>query len=143
MADYFTEFSVVVPTKCVKQRDFFLKKLEEHVNVTEGCCTDEIFQSVQKHEYTEGIWVHSRHGGMGSLARAVQDWQKRYKYLDPFKLTWASYSTVGSPGTFGGGALLVYRGKVMHVDAHSIMDQWIHREDKLELDAVDADWNFK
>lgn len=116
MADNYTQFSEMIPCKTKEQQDWLLKELADGVKDDDGGEHPVCEFSADK----EDIWVHAEDSGdLDALADVVSFFQLRFEIDEPWTLTWAETCSKPRVGNFGGGGVVVYRGKVSWLNAWS------------------------
>ncbi len=117
MADYFTNFSVVLPlTK--EQQDYAIqvaKQVEQHRLQDQALPTDcpkmlvdELENWVFETEITEhGLWLHSQYGGQDGACVFIQYLLQRFKFVEGVTFEWSHDCSKPRTDAYGGGAALV------------------------------------
>ncbi len=117
MADYYTNFSVVLPlTK--EQKDYAIqtaKQIEQHRSEDKPLPTnfskmlaDELENWVFETEVTEkGIWLHSQYGGQDAACVFIQHLLQTFKFVAGVTFEWSHDCSRPLVDAFGGGAAFI------------------------------------
>jgi len=106
MADYFVQFSEIVPCASKEQQEWFLRELAE--GVKDGTT----YPPCEFSADGKDVWVYSEDSGdIGALAGIVATFQERFGIEEPWSLSWAGTCSNPRVGDFGGGGIVVYKGK--------------------------------
>jgi hypothetical protein len=117
MADYYTNFSVVLPlTK--EQREYAMQlaaQVEAHKH--EEAPLPESFPPGLKDGIEdwyfeteaddEGVWLHSQYGGQGSACAFIQHLLQKFSFAGGVTFEWSHDCSQPRTDAFGGGAALV------------------------------------
>ncbi len=115
MADYWTLFSEIVPCKTKEQQDWLIQKLTGAVKDDDGTA----YPPCEFAAEGKDVWVHSEDSGdIGALADTVAAFQERFEVEEPWSLSWAGTCSKPRVGDFGGGGIVIYKGKA------SSMNTW-------------------
>lgn len=122
MADYFTNFSVVLPlTK--EQQEYALnlvKEVEAYRNEGKALPTDfpESIKEVVEdwpfdvEQVSEGIWLNSQHGGQESACAFMQHLLQRFEFAPHVAFEWSHDCTKPRLDAFGGGAAFITSSEI-------------------------------
>ena len=117
MANYYTNFSVVLPlTK--EQQDYTIelaKTIQQHRSEDKPLPTDfpkmladELENWAFETEITEkGIWLHSQYGGQDAVCVFIQHLLQRFKFVEGVTFEWSHDCSQPRTDAFGGGAAFV------------------------------------
>lgn len=116
MANNYTQFSEMIPCETKEQQEWLMQRLGETVETEERLqCPDCEFKADG-----ENVWVYSEDSAdISALADVVATFQLRFEVDEPWTLTWAETCSKPRVGQFGGGGLVVYRGKISWLNAWS------------------------
>ncbi len=82
-----------------------------------------------------GVWVSAEEGGsLDLIGYVVAAWQKKFDIQEPWQITWSSSCSKPRVGEFGGGGMVVYKGKTHSLSAFS----WAEEMKKLLKDSEPA-----
>ena len=115
MADYYTNFSVVLPLTKEQQAYAFeiAKQAEEHHTKElptdfPKALSDELENWVYETEVTEkGIWLHSQYGGQDAACVFIQHLLQKFKFAEGVTFEWSHDCSKPRTDAFGGGAAFV------------------------------------
>lgn len=114
MADNYTQFSEMIPCKTKEQQDWLLKELADGVKDDDGGEHPVCEFSADRGD----VWVHAEDSGdLDALANAVSFFQLRFKIEEPWTFTWAETCSKPRVSQFGGGGIVVYKGKIHGMNA--------------------------
>ena len=117
MADYYTNFSVVLPlTK--EQRDQAIqiaRTVEQHRSEDKPLpidfpkqLADELENWVFETETTEqGLWLHSQYGGQDAASVFIQHLLQKFGFAEGVTLEWSHDCSKPRTDAYGGGAALI------------------------------------
>ena len=117
MADYFTNFSVVLPlTK--EQQEYALQianAVESYRNEGKAIpaefpeCIREVVEDwpFDVEAVSEGIWLNSQYGGQESACAFIQHLLQRFDFAPHVSFEWSHDCSQPKPDAFGGGAAFV------------------------------------
>lgn len=109
MADNYTQFSEMIFCKTKEQQEWLMRKLAVAVKDEEG----EAHPACEFAADREDIWVHAWDSGdLNALADVVATFQNVFEIREPWTLTWANTCSKPRTSQFGGGGIVVYKGKV-------------------------------
>ena len=133
MADYYTNFSVVLPLTKQQQAYAFeiAKQVEEHRLQDQELPTDfpkvlsdELENWAFETEITEkGLWLHSQSGGQDAACVFIQHLLQRFKFAEGVKFEWSHDCSKPRTDAFGGGAALVTKDEIKSFTTQ----QWLRR----------------
>lgn len=122
MANYYTEFSEVIPCENEIQRRWLEKMLATAVrDKGEGHPACEFARQAEGH-----MWVNSSDSGaedLEALVLVVCGFQLKFQITEPWSLTWAETCSSPRVGKFSGGAVVVFKGKDEWLYTHSWCDK--------------------
>ena len=115
MADYYTNFSVVLPL--TKQQQAYAyeiaKQVEEHHTQElptdfPKALNDELENWAFETEITEqGLWLHSQSGGQDAACVFIQHLLQKFKFAEGVMFEWSHDCSKPRTDAFGGGAAFV------------------------------------
>ena len=113
MANNYTQFSEMIPCESKEQQDWLMQRLDITVETEERLqCPDCEFE-----EDGKDVWVYSEDSAdIGALADVVAAFQLRFNIDKPWTLSWANTCSKPRLNNFGGGGLVIYKGKVHWMD---------------------------
>lgn len=104
MANNYTKFSEIIPCENLRQIEW----LEEALT-----CGSRGRSVCEFDRDGDGVWVYSEdQGDLDALMDVVSAFQLQFKIITPWTLTWAGTCSRPLIGNFGGGGIIVYKGKV-------------------------------
>lgn len=120
MADYYTNFSVVLPLTKEQQAYAFevAKQVEEHQTQElptdfPGSLTAEIENWTFETERTEpGLWLHSQYGGQDAACAFIQHLLQKYEFAGGVTFEWSHDCSKPRTDAYGGGAALITKDKI-------------------------------
>ena len=138
MADYFTNFSVVVSLPTEEAVKYALNLAEQAARIRQGEETIPDFPEslrdvvedwqfeTEANNATEGlgIWLHSMNGGIDAVCAFIQHLLQRYTPDDVAGMEWSNDCSKPRVDAFGGGAAIITARKIKSVST----GQWLHRE---------------
>ena len=115
MADYFTNFSVILPLTKQQQAYAFeiAKQVEEHETQEiptdfPTSLNDEIENWTFETEITEkGLWLHSQSGGQESACVFIQHLLQKFDFAPAVSFDWSHDCSKPRTDAYGGGAAFV------------------------------------
>ena len=138
MADYFTNFSLIVPLPDEAAQVYALKLAGEASAASLGEETPADFPPLLA-EVTEdwvfdtdaessagkwGLWLHSSSGGIDAVCAFIQHLLQRFDPGGHVPLEWSHDCSKPRTDAFGGGAALITSEKIRHLST----GQWLHRQ---------------
>ncbi len=133
MADYFTNFSVLLPlTK--EQQEYAVeltKQIERHKNDDESlpqpfpdCLADQIEDWFFDTEASpEGLWLHSQDGGQDSACVFIQHLLQKFEFAAFVGFEWSHDCSKLRTDAFGGGAAYITAKKIKTMST----SQWLSK----------------
>jgi hypothetical protein len=117
MADYFTNFSVVLPL-IKKQQEYalqFVKQVEDYRNEGKPLLSDfpECIREVvedwpfEVEAVKEGIWLNSQYGGQESACVFIQHLLQKFDFAPTVAFEWSHDCSKPRTDAFGGGAAFI------------------------------------
>ena len=138
MADYFTNFSFIVPLPTEEAVEYAVNLAEQafhaHMgeeipadfpatlkDVVEDWCfdTDSRDPSVGR-----GLWLHSSSGGIDAVCAFIQHLLQRFARGSHVMLEWSNDCSKPRVDAFGGGAALITARRITTINT----GEWLHRE---------------
>ena len=118
MADYFTNFSFIVPVTDVAQKQHALQLFDEanaHRNEDEPLTTnfpaalEQILEDwhFELDDTDDGLWIHSGSGGIDAACAFVQHLLQRFDLTYRVSFEWSHDCSKPSADAFGGGAAVI------------------------------------
>jgi len=118
MANNYTEFSELIECKTKPQQKWLLRQLSK----------DDRSYACVAEEDGPNVWVHSDESGdLGVVAEVVGRFQKKFKIATPWIGSCSYHCDHPKLGEFGGGAVVVHRGKQTWFDATSMAEEKARR----------------
>jgi hypothetical protein len=117
MADYYTNFSVVLPL--TKEQKDYAKQIAHQVaqhrfqdqplpDDFPASLKDEVENWTFETAVTEqGLWLHSQYGGQDAACVFIQHLLQRFKFVEGMTLEWSHDCSKPRTDAFGGGAAFV------------------------------------
>ena len=139
MADYFTNFSLIVPLPDEAAVQYALDLAEQARFVLQGdesmpadfpaslkdVVEDWRFETVVNDRSDGwGLWLHSSDGGIDAVCAFIQHLLQRFTPGDHVTLEWANDCSKPRVDAFGGGAALITAGKIKSIST----GEWLHRQ---------------
>jgi len=116
MANTYTQFSEMIPCETKEQQEWLMQEIAVAVYDDDGARHPACDLRADR----ENVWVYSEDSAdIGALADIVADFQLRFEVDEPWTLTWAETCSKPRVGQFGGGGVVVYRGKVSWLNTWS------------------------
>ena len=117
MAENFTQFSEMIECETEEQVQFLLAKLNKKGDSGQ-CCE-------AKREGLKDVWIHSdENPDLEQMVDVLCEFQKKFKLKKPIVISWAHSCSKPRLSEFGGGAVVIMRGKEYWIDAAT----WAHRQ---------------
>ena len=108
MANNYPQFSEMIPCESEEQQDWLMQELAVAIEFDDG-------ETVPVCEFKadgDDVWVYSEDSGdLEALADVVATFQVEFDITEPWTLTWAGTCSKPRLGNFGGGGVVVYKGK--------------------------------
>lgn len=138
MADYFTNFSLIVPLPSEAAEKYALELANQAARISQG---DEVPADfpVSLRDVVEdwqfetdasdpsngwGLWLHSSSGGIDAVCAFLQHLLERFDPTGHVALEWSNDCSKPRVDAFGGGAAIVTADKIKHFNT----GQWLHRQ---------------
>jgi len=133
MADYFTNFSVVLPlTK--EQQEYAMQIAEQAlVHRNDEVPLPDTFPKALKGETEawdfeteadgEGIWLHSQYGGQDAACVFIQHLLQKYGFAPAVAFEWSQDCSRPLTDAFGGGAAFITAKKIKTMTTH----EWLRK----------------
>ena len=120
MADYFTNFSVVLPLTKEQQAYAFeiAKQAEEHQTQElptdfPACLNEEIENWTFETEASDkGIWLHSQYGGQDAAGVFIQHLLQKFAFAGGVAFEWSHDCSKPLTDAFGGGAAFITANEI-------------------------------
>lgn len=117
MADYFTNFSLVLLLKDDTQKQYALDLHKEAVGMRDGEPVPKTFPgSLETHlenwcfdveKDDDGVWLHSQYGGIDAVCAFIQHLLQKFNPAGIVTFEWSHDCTKPRIDAFGGGAAIV------------------------------------
>jgi hypothetical protein len=122
MADYFTNFSLVLPMK-PEQREYAWQLVKQanaqrwHEEPLPKTFPPELGQVVEDWGFEmemqgEGIWLHSQYGGQDAACVFIQHLLKKFEFAGGVAFEWSHDCSQPKVDAFGGGAAFVTANEI-------------------------------
>jgi hypothetical protein len=122
MADYFTNFSLVLLLKDDTQKQYALDLHKEAVEMRDGGPVPKSFpESLETHledwvfdieRDDDGVWLNSQYGGIDAVCAFIQHLLQKFNPAGIVTFEWAHDCTKPRIDAFGGGAAIVTATKI-------------------------------
>jgi hypothetical protein len=123
MADYFTNFSLVITLKDKEQREYALDLAGKAVQyrsdetpVPDGFPTNLVeyledwdFETEQE---KDGIWLHSQNGGINAVCAFIQHLLQKFDPISQVSFEWSYDCTKPRTDAYGGGAAYIAANEI-------------------------------
>lgn len=114
MANNYTEFSELIECQSKAQQKWLLQELSKD---------DRSYACVATADKSN-VWVHSDESGdLAVVASVVGEFQKKFKITSPWVGSYCHYCDHPRINEFGGGAVVVHRGKQTWFHATSMAEE--------------------
>ena len=138
MADYFTNFSVIVPLPSEAAEKYALDLAEQafHIHMGEEMTDDfpETLRDVAEDWQFDtdasdasngrGLWLHSDSGGVDAACAFIQHLLQRFDPNGCATLEWSNDCSKPRVDAFGGGAAFITAQKIKSINTGT----WLHRQ---------------
>ena len=138
MADYFTNFSLILPLPGEAAEKYALDLAEQafHIHMGEempGDFPESLREVVEDWQFDTdpcapangcGLWLHSSDGGIDAVCAFIQHLLERFDPRGHATLEWSNDCSKPRVDAFGGGAAVITAGKIKHLNT----GQWLHRQ---------------
>lgn len=136
MADYFTNFSLLVPLPGEAAQNYALDLAQQAARIHQGdeSAGDFPMQDVVEDWQFEtdvdsspngwGLWLHSDYGGVDAVCAFIQHLLQRFAPGDHVTLEWSHGCSKPRVDAFGGGAALITARKIKTINT----GEWLHRQ---------------
>ena len=138
MADYFTNFSLIVPLPDEAAVQYALDLAEQAFHVHMGDEMPDDFPAslrdvIEDWQFdtdsndtsnARGLWLHSSDGGIDAVCAFIQHLLQRFAPGDHVTLEWSNDCSKPRVDAFGGGAALITARKIKTIST----GEWLHRE---------------
>ena len=138
MADYFTNFSLIMPLPSEAAEKYALDLAEQafHIHMGEempGDFPESLREVVEDWQFDtdpsdpssgSGLWLHSSSGGVDAVCAFIQHLLQRFDPAGHATLEWSNDCSKPRVDAFGGGAALITARRLKHINT----GQWLHRQ---------------
>ena len=138
MADYFTNFSLIVPLPDDAAVQYALDLAEQASRIQQGDEMPEDFPASLRDVIEDwqfdtdsndpsngrGLWLRSSNGGIDAVCAFIQHLLQRFAPGDHVTLEWSNDCSKPRVDAFGGGAALITARKIKSIST----GEWLHRE---------------
>ena len=138
MADYFTNFSLIVPLPTQEAVEYALNLAEQafHAHMGEEIPNDfpaSLRDVIEDWQFDtdsndpsngRGLWLHSSDGGIDAVCAFIQHLLQRFAPGNHVTLEWSNDCSKPRVDAFGGGAALITARKIKTINT----GEWLHRE---------------
>lgn len=138
MADYFTNFSLIVPLPTEEAVEYALNLAEQASDAYLGEEIPADFPASLKDVVEDwrfdthsrdpsdgrGLWLHSSNGGIDAVCAFIQHLLQRFARGSHVTLEWSNDCSKPRVDAFGGGAALVTARRIKTINT----GEWLHRE---------------
>ena len=138
MADYFTNFSLIVPLPTEEAVEYAIQLAEHASGIQLGNemaadfpeslrdVTDDWLFETDVNDASEGrgLWLHSEFGGIDAVCAFIQHLLQRFTPEGHVTLEWSNDCSKPRVDAFGGGAALITGQKIKTINT----GEWLHRE---------------
>ena len=138
MADYFTNFSLIVPLPDEAAVQYALDLAEQASRIQQGDEMSEDFPASLRDVIEDwqfdtdsndpsngrGLWLHSSNGGIDAVCAFIQHLLGRFAPEGHVTLEWSNDCSKPRVDAFGGGAALITARKIKSINT----GEWLHRE---------------
>jgi len=124
LANNYTSFSALIPTKTVEERDFvysFIGSKEPPDPLPDDWDDMQEYAACEVLTQDDGsIWIHGEESGdLDRIADAVSEWQLKFDIQEPWSLQWADTCSKPRLDEFGGGAVFIHKGEIEFMSTYS------------------------
>jgi hypothetical protein len=138
MADYFTNFSLIVPLPTEEAVEYAIQLAEHASGIQLGNemaadfpeslrdVTDDWLFETDANDASEGrgLWLHSINGGIDAVCAFIQHLLQRFTPDHHVTLEWSNDCSKPRVDAFGGGAALITARKIKSIST----SEWLHRQ---------------
>jgi hypothetical protein len=138
MADYFTNFSLIVPLPDEAAVQYALELAEQafHIHMGDEMPEDlpaslrDVIEDWQFDTYSNdpsngrGLWLHSSDGGIDAVCAFIQHLLQRFAPGDHVTLEWSNDCSRPRVDAFGGGAAIITARKIKSIST----GEWLHQQ---------------
>ena len=150
MADYFTNFSLIVPLPDEAAVQYALELAEQASRIQQGdempdefpASLRDVIEDWQFETDTNdasncrGLWLHSSNGGIDAVCAFIQHLLQRFAPEGHVTLEWSNDCSKPRVDAFGGGAALITVRKIKSINTGEWLDQQISRLPKSQPEAA-------
>jgi len=136
MADYFTNFSLVVALKNAEEQQYALdlatKASEGRFPQNEEDAPTDIPKGLEdvleewsfetEKEYNNSIWLHSQYGGIDAVCAFIQHLLQKFNSQDHIEFEWSNDCTKPRLDAYGGGAAIVTAREIKTMNTSQWLD---------------------
>jgi hypothetical protein len=126
MADYFTNFSLVVPLETEDQQTYALELAHKAGKAQQGDIVPEDFPKALVHAIEDwqfeteadtsatsyGLWLHSEYGGVDAVCVFIQHLLQKFELKSCVAFEWSHDCSKPREDAYGGGAAIITAKKV-------------------------------
>ena len=138
MANYFTNFSLIVPLPTEAAEKYALDLAHQAFLIhmgeeTPGDFPESLRDAVEDWQFDTdssdssngwGLWIHSGDGGVDAVCAFIQHLLERFDPEGRVTLEWSNDCSQPRVDAFGGGAALITAEKIKTINT----GQWLHRQ---------------
>ena len=138
MADYFTNFSLIVPLPSEAAVEYAIDLAEQaaRARLGDGIPDDfpaslrDVIEDWQFETDTSdpsngcGVWLHSVYGGVDAVCAFIQHLLQRFASGDCVQMEWSNDCSKPRVDAFGGGAAIITARKIKSMST----GEWLHRQ---------------
>lgn len=139
MADYFTNFSLILPLPSEAAQTYAANLAEQafYIHLGDEPMPDDFPASLREvvddwhfetvaNQPSDGwrLWLHSSSGGIDAVCAFIQHLLQRFDPEGPIALEWSNDCSKPRVDAYGGGAALITARKIKHLST----GQWPHRQ---------------
>lgn len=139
MADYFTNFSMILPLPSAEAQQYADDLAQQALNIRRDdeampddfpeslkeVVDDWCFETEANHPSNgPGLWLHSSDGGIDAVCAFIQHLLQKFDPQGHVALEWSNDCSKPRVDAFGGGAALITARKIKSINT----GQWLHRQ---------------
>ncbi len=139
MADYFTNFSLIVPLPNEAAQQYALDLAHQafllHLGEEEmpDDFPDSLKEVIEDWQFDTdpsdsssgpGLWLHSNNGGIDAVCAFLQHLLQRFDPEGHIALEWSNDCSKPRVDAYGGGAAVITARKIKHINT----GEWLHRQ---------------
>jgi hypothetical protein len=137
MADYFTNFSLILPLPTETAERYALNLAEQAGRIQQGDDGPDDFPATLREVVEDwyfdtdpsdpangwGLWLHASSGGIDAVCAFIQHLLERFDPTAHVGLEWSNDCSRPRVNAYGGGAALITAGRIVSIST----GQWLHR----------------